>query len=73
MKKLLIILALISLSGLYSCKKCTTCRIVTDQYTSFPEKFCGSSKEVRDFKANYDDQAAALPYSYSRAECTDDN
>lgn len=68
---LIVLVAGLMQAGLSSCKKCTSCVIVTSAYTTLPEEYCGTKNEVRDFIDRYEKMAKDLPYAYSRAECTD--
>ena len=69
MKKL-VYLALFTVSiSITSCKECTTCKIVTADYTTVEEEFCGTAAEVSDFEQSYEDQAAEITATGARAEC----
>ena len=62
MKKLLLVAIAIAISfSFVSCKKCVTCKYKYDykgqtQEVSYPQE-CGTSKQIKDFKANVESDA----------------
>ncbi len=62
MKKLLLVAIAVAISfSFVSCKKCVTCKYEYDykgqtQVKSYPQE-CGTSKQIKDFKANVESDA----------------
>ena len=69
MKRFVFIALFAASLSVTSCKKCTTCKIVTADYETTEEEFCGSDTEVSDFEQSFEDQAAELSATGARAEC----
>ncbi len=72
-KVLSIVFGLIIIAGISSCKKCTTCEIkkldgtVEAQY----EEYCGSKKEIEDFKKSLEEKTLIHLGSNGQVVCVD--
>jgi hypothetical protein len=67
---LLVIFNILIINILYSCNKCTTCKISNDgtgQEKTYPE-YCASKDDVERFK---EDVAAEASANFSRYSCND--
>jgi hypothetical protein len=65
-----LLVSFLILSGLYSCRKCTTCKISNDGSgfeKTYPE-YCASKEDVASFK---EDVAKEAETNYSRYSCND--
>jgi len=74
MKKVLLIIGTILILGSFaSCKKCTTCKIqrLSGVVEAEYEEYCGTPKEIDDFKSNLEDKAAAQLGSNGQVICVD--
>ncbi|MCX6258619.1 MAG: hypothetical protein NTW49_12090 [Bacteroidia bacterium] len=61
MKKTVLIILVAVTFGFASCKKCATCQVTNyNGFSTYPEDYCGTSAEVKNFEDSYNQKAAAL-------------
>lgn len=70
MKKLFIAAAFIAVStGLFSCKKCTTCSTTSDGTTTSSPEYCDSKKKVEKYESDYMTACKSLQAYDSEIKC----